>query len=123
VTRAPGDVRSWNMLGGFYDRIERPREAVLALRHALAEDPDLPEIQVNVGVALSQQGDRSGSENALRRAILLAPDLAIAHLNLGALLAAENRNDEARAELEVAAHSRLPEARGPALRLLQALPR
>lgn len=123
LLRAPGDVRAWNMLGGFYARIQNPREAVQALRRALTQDPELPEIHVNLGVALSELGDRVGAESSQRQAILLAPDLAVAHLNLGALLASGNRTAEARAELEIAAHSRLAEARSAALRLLEALPR
>ena len=113
VDSAPGDAKSWNMLGGFYAQIQRPREAAQALRRAITEDPDLPEIYTNLGVALSEQGDRGGAETALRRAILLAPDLAVAHLNLGALLATEKRIDEARAELEIASHGRRPKRATP----------
>lgn len=60
--------------------------AILILRQAIAENPDIPEAHINLGVALTANGDRKGAEQAFREAIRIAPEYGAAHRNLALLL-------------------------------------
>src|SRR6185312_5146513 len=50
-------------------------------------DPKNPETENYLGITLSQQGQREAAETALRRAIMLNPNYADAHVNLAVIYA------------------------------------
>lgn len=89
-------------LGGVHLRLGRWHEAAALFREALALDPDLAEAHDGLGFVLHAQGDNDGAERALRRSIALAYHQPLAHLHLGAVLAARGRHVEAAAALHVA---------------------
>ena len=74
-----------NALGSAYLDLGRLGEATAAFHRALAVDPELPEVYVNLGTALSRAGEQAAAIDALRNAIRLAPDLAAAHNNLATI--------------------------------------
>lgn len=71
-----------NRRGEALYRQGRVGEAILILRQAIAENPDLPEAHINLGAALAARGDRKGAEAAFREAIRIAPEYTAAHRNL-----------------------------------------
>lgn len=72
--------------------------AVAEQRRLAAERPGEPAVFNDLGNLLILAGDSSGAEEAYRRALELAPELASARFNLGLLLQQEGREDEARSE-------------------------
>lgn len=74
-------------------------ESLRWLRTAVALEPGLPKIWVNLGVARRRVGDLDGAESAYRRAMELNPTTYSAYQNLAALLRTTDREAEAR-ELE-----------------------
>ncbi|MBR0683732.1 acetylglucosamine transferase [Roseomonas eburnea] len=81
-------------------RLERvtPAEGIAAYRAWLGVNPTSPQrfaAWFNLGVLLGQGGDRQGASVAYRQALLLKPDLHQASVNLGLLLEAEGRAEEA----------------------------
>jgi len=85
-------------LGTAYAEANRWEEAVTSYRKALAEPtlaiPDL--VNQNLGLALYHLKRYGEAESVLRFAISLEPKLQAAYYNLGLVLVAENRPDEAR---------------------------
>ncbi len=76
-------------------------EAVALLEDASRRAPEDPSILVNLGVLRASGGDLDGAAEAYRAAIRLDPDRALAHLDLGlALLADEATRDLGVLELE-----------------------
>nr|WP_241263341.1 tetratricopeptide repeat protein [Parahaliea mediterranea] len=69
----------------------------IAKRHA-----DMPGSQMQLAVFLGNRGDLPGAEAAYREALYLNPQLIPARLNLADLLRAQQREDEARAQLALA---------------------
>ncbi|HSY43300.1 MAG TPA: tetratricopeptide repeat protein, partial [Candidatus Acidoferrum sp.] len=61
---------------------EKYDDALDALDHASKLDPQSPEIENFLGVALAEKGMRAQAETAFRKAILIQPDYADAHKNL-----------------------------------------
>jgi predicted negative regulator of RcsB-dependent stress response len=72
-----------------------PTAAVAALRAALALDPDAAAVHANLAFALAATGDVDAAETHYRRAIALAPHEPQMVLNLGAMLTAQHRANEA----------------------------
>jgi len=73
-----------NALGSAYldlGKLARPRR----FSSCFDVDPELPEVYVNLGTALSRAGEQTAAIDALRNAIRLAPDFAAAHNNLATL--------------------------------------
>jgi cytochrome c-type biogenesis protein CcmH/NrfG len=66
-------------------RNQRPAEAARLMRASLADRPGTAGEQMLLGVALAQTGERTEALAALERAVLLDPDDAAAHFNLGQL--------------------------------------
>ncbi len=66
-------------------------------------DPDSGETQVLVGEVFRREGNPDEAEARYRRALALKPDLTEAHLNLGLVLAARGRLEEAIQEFRIAA--------------------
>jgi Tfp pilus assembly protein PilF len=85
-------------LGTAYAEIGRWDEAVVSYRRALA----LPTLSIqdfvhqNLGLALYHLKRYPEAESSLRFALSLDPKMQAAYYNLGLVLAAENRGDEAR---------------------------
>ena len=85
-------------LGTAYAEIGRWDEAVVSYRRALA----LPTLSIqdfvhqNLGLALYNLKRYPEAESSLRFALTLDPKMQAAYYNLGLVLAAENRSDEAR---------------------------
>ena len=84
-----------------------PREVMPKARaaavKALELDPDLADAHTALGIVkLEYDFDFAGAENALRRAIELNPNSALARVWLATHLVAANRPDEAISEIEIA---------------------
>ena len=79
---APDDAYTLSLLGNLRFRQERYDDALDALSRAAKLDPQNPEIQNYLGLALSQKGERKAAETAFRKAIELDPNYASAHNNL-----------------------------------------
>lgn len=96
-----------------------PTAAAAVLRAALALDPDAAAVHANLAFALAATGDVAAAETHYRRAIALAPDEPQMVLNLGAMLTARHRADEALAVYDAApASPALLSNRGMALACL-----
>jgi serine/threonine-protein kinase len=110
VSEDPSFAAAQTALAGAYVQLAevrlRPGRDVLPLAEsaataALRLRPDAPEPHVWLAVArLNQSWDWSGAERELRRAIALAPDLAVARRTYAGLLSA--RGDDAAALAEIA---------------------
>jgi tetratricopeptide (TPR) repeat protein len=74
------------LLGTALNTLRRPRDAVNALAHAVAADPNHAEAHLNLGNAYADLNEIAQAETHMRRAIALNPDLAEAHASLGFLL-------------------------------------
>jgi probable HAF family extracellular repeat protein len=64
-------------------------EAVGFLRVALAQRSDSPGVYLNLGVALSEKGDKDGAILCYQAALKIDPNYAMAHRNLGNALSAK----------------------------------
>lgn len=69
--------------------------AAQCYRAACAMQPGFAEAWANLGLALDQGGDAHGAEQAYKQALAAGCDAFELHLNLGALLAAQRRHEEA----------------------------
>jgi tetratricopeptide (TPR) repeat protein len=69
-----------------YKRDGRADDAVAAIDHALAADPDNAAANTERGIMLREQGKFAEAEAAYRRALAADPEHALAHYNLGVLL-------------------------------------
>lgn len=81
-------------------------EAVATLERAAALDPTSAEILQNLTVAYEAADDLAGAEEAARRAVEVAPERGVLHLNLGLVLWRRGKLPEA-AEALAAARERL----------------
>lgn len=77
--------------GATLGELDRPEEALAAFRTALAADPANPQTVNNVGVVSRELGRLGEAEDAFRRVVALAPDLAFGHYNLGHTLFLQGR--------------------------------
>ena len=80
----------------------RPGEAVGYYRAALALRPDSPGAHLNLGIALSDQGDLADAVAEYKKAIALKPEYPQAHYNLGIALHDQRDLPGAVAELKKA---------------------
>src|SRR5919106_5425957 len=62
-------------------------EATNAFRQAIAIEPRVPAVYLNLGVAFKAMGDPASAQTAYQNALALNPDLPEAHHNLAAILA------------------------------------
>jgi Tfp pilus assembly protein PilF len=81
------------------------RGAERAFLHVTSTDPSYADGFVNVARVRVQEGDPSGAQEMLDRALALAPDLAKAHYFYGLTLKTEGRYDEALDHFRRAARS------------------
>nr|WP_274605646.1 tetratricopeptide repeat protein [Allochromatium vinosum] len=95
VERYPRASFGWKALGTSLARVRRSREAVVALRHALALSPDEAETLETLGKVLLNLNRLEEAEDCLRQAVELQPDDADAHNTLGAVLAARGHLTQA----------------------------
>ena len=79
---APDDPYSLMILGRLRVSQKRYDDAFQALSRAAAGDPQNAEVQNDLGIVLSEKGQRGPAEAAFRKAILLRPDYGDAHSNL-----------------------------------------
>lgn len=92
--REPGEARHWNDLGEALRLLGRLEEATAAYSKALELQP-LVEAMNNIAVALAGQGDLESSKRWLNQAIEAAPEDPYPYNNLGVVLEAEGKFDEA----------------------------
>jgi len=101
VRRAPGVAEAHLGLGEAYAASHDPR-AEESLRRAVTLDRQSPRGWANLGALYAEAGRLQEAEWAMRQATQAAPRDARMHDNLGLILQALGRDDEARAEYEAA---------------------
>ncbi|WP_236585602.1 tetratricopeptide repeat-containing sulfotransferase family protein [Dyella sp. EPa41] len=87
------------LLGAAQQSSQRLHEAVATFRRLVQRKPDAAEYWNNLAVVARQLGDADAAEDALRRAVTLAPQEAQIHYNLGLLYAEQQRWLQAREAL------------------------
>ncbi|MBI5853296.1 MAG: protein kinase [Planctomycetes bacterium] len=85
---------------------QRPAEAATAFERVIAVRADLITAWRGLAQARRRSGDFPGSRAAIDAALRLQPDDGITHLELGKLLRAEGRREEATSEFEKAIEQR-----------------
>jgi tetratricopeptide (TPR) repeat protein len=95
---APADAKVWNDAGYSFYLQSRLDDAERSLKTAASIDPNNMRVQTNLGLALAAAGKTEESLAALSR----AGGEAVGHANLGYILAAMGRKDEARKHYEAA---------------------
>jgi len=99
----PNDGRSNYNLGTLLGVQSRFAEAVPYYELALAITPDDADLHNNCGFALFRLGRLDSARQHFDRAIALNANHADAHFNLGALLASSGQDEQAEAQLRIAA--------------------
>ena len=82
---SPNAGATWNNLGALYLAEHRVPDAIGALTHAVAVNPDLATAHNGLGVAYAQQGDTARAAFEWRKALELRPGYADAQYNLDRL--------------------------------------
>ena len=98
----PTDTVALTDLGNIYLKQGKLDAAQQTLTRALSVNPDTPEAQNLLGLALAQKQDWAGAERSFRAAISIQPELAAAHQNLANLLARGGDYAQARYHFEKA---------------------
>jgi tetratricopeptide (TPR) repeat protein len=101
----PGLTRAWINRGEALQALDRWDEAAIAYRKVLDAEPDNAHVHAYRGHVLVQLGDvdrLDEAERHCRRAIALMPGLSEAHTNLGNVLAAMGRHEDAVASYRAA---------------------
>jgi tetratricopeptide (TPR) repeat protein len=96
------DAADLNALGSAYLDADRTSDAIAALRRAQAADPDLFEVHINLGVALSRAHDTNAAVAELTAAVRDSPNSPVAHDNLASALAQHGDFPAARKRFESA---------------------
>jgi hypothetical protein len=97
---APQTARAWNNLGAALMQDGRRAEALDALNHAIAIEPNWSPPHTLAGITLADLGRQREAEASLRRGYAVNPDDAQAAYNLAVLLAQWGRPSEASAVLQ-----------------------
>lgn len=97
LARHPGDGNLWKALS--VAQQVQGKDAVPALRQAIALLPRDAELPSNLGALLSDAGRIEEAIDSYRRALAIAPDFADAHANLGVALTRLGRYEDAVASL------------------------
>lgn len=92
----PGNAYAWFLLGDLQAAVD-PKEGLPALGRAAELAPGSPQFLREYGSALRRTGDYRGAQQALRRAVELAPDDAGAHALLGRAYLSASATPEDRA--------------------------
>src|SRR5262249_32786252 len=113
LSLAPEDFGILNNLGNALWEQNRSAEAIPYYQQALHYQPDAPETQMNLGLALSDCGEFDAAEARIRAALRCRPDWPEALDNLGVTFARRGNWDEAFRCYEQALDRRpdFPEAR------------
>lgn len=99
---SPDFVSARNRLGITYNKLGRHPEATAQFEAAVARDPRQGHLYNNLGFSHYLQGQYAQAEEALRNALELRPTFRRARMNLGLVLARQQRYDEAFAEFSLA---------------------
>jgi DNA-binding SARP family transcriptional activator/tetratricopeptide (TPR) repeat protein/tRNA A-37 threonylcarbamoyl transferase component Bud32 len=103
LAQYPADVHQWALIGFDYLRLERPREAIAALRRELAVDSTNTASLANLAEAYESLGDHEQAATSYRRAFSLKPVLlGDSYLNerYGSVLLFGGHLDQARATFD-----------------------
>ena len=108
TTDNPKDFRAWYDLGYVYRALNRPTDAIAALRKSVALKPDVFESNLNLGLLLEEQGIADAA-TYLAKATTLKPEsnanhnLARAWLGLGRVISTSKPAEALKAFAEAAA--------------------
>jgi Flp pilus assembly protein TadD len=91
-------------------QLGRFREAIDAFSQVAALQPQIPDVQNNLGVAFQAVDEFDAANRAYQTAIALRPDFDLAHANLGRLLVSVNRLTDAENSLRRAVELKPAEA-------------
>jgi tetratricopeptide (TPR) repeat protein len=94
--KEPSSAESWLMEGLELEE-EDPEGAVAAYRRALDLDSHMPDVWLNLGRLLHEQGEVTEAERCYRRAVELQPGEPVAIFDLGVALQDQDRFAEAAA--------------------------
>ncbi len=84
-----------NNIGVAYLEQFEPAKAVEPFRQALATDPSIKIVHINLAIALFYAQDLEGARNAAEKALSIAPELPHTHYMRGLIARNENRIDDA----------------------------
>ncbi|MEM1432632.1 MAG: tetratricopeptide repeat protein [Pseudomonadota bacterium] len=84
LVEEPGNFKAWNNLGRVYERLEQPKDALVAFARAAEIAPDNPVVCFNHATGLHRAGEFTAATEAWQHTISLAPNDAEAHYNLAA---------------------------------------
>ena len=99
----PDDASLWAALGLVDGEAEEPSEAAIALKKAIALDPDVPGPYLSLSILLTRSGALDAAEVNLREAIRIQPNSAQAHSEMANLLIIKKDLEQAGWEFEQAA--------------------
>ena len=102
VTHSAESSQAYYAMGRYHDGSLAWDKAIDAYRKSIAADAQNIEARNALGVALAQAGRLADAEDTLRRALVLAPDLAHVRSNLGYVLLLAGKSDEAVTQLKAA---------------------
>lgn len=102
VAKSPGKPRPWDNLGVCHFQEGRPDEAAACLLKTLELNPGYIPGYIKLGVLYNTQSKFTDSVDLSRQGLLIAPDAAPMHFNLGYALCHLNRTEEGIASLESA---------------------
>ena len=91
AARMPRFGPAWANLGATLGELDRTGDALAALEHAFACDPDSHQTINNIGVLQRERGNLTDAEASFRRVTQLAPGLAFGYYNLGHALFLQGR--------------------------------
>lgn len=92
---APGDWRPLSLLGVAYNQVRRADDARAAWNEGLQLSADNPEILTNAAVAQMTDGNLTGAETLLRRAVAQPGATTKMRLNLALVLGLQGKTPEA----------------------------
>lgn len=99
--KEPSTAETW-LAEGIELEEDDPEGAIEAYRRALDLDPDLPDVWLNLGRLLHEQGEVAEAEQCYRKAVALLPKEPVAVFDLGVALQDQERFAEAAAAYEQA---------------------
>lgn len=91
----PKNAPAYFGLAEVYSESGRDPDAILSYEKALANDKDLTELYVPLGILYYQQGEIAKSENLLVKAMAISPNDAQTQYFLGLIRFSQNNNDAA----------------------------
>jgi tetratricopeptide (TPR) repeat protein len=91
----PRNAQAWDNLSGLCFELGRLAEAGEHAERLLSIDPGSANAKVVQGLIMEARGEYSGAANAYRDAVQYSPSHGAAHLNLGLMLLAQGRFEDA----------------------------